>query len=271
MKKVVCIVLMVIVVLNSTGLMVFAENYDHSTIRSDCKLTLLRAGGGDSGGDSGSGGGGGSGGDSSPGYSGNSMGRNRRGSILSHILFFLFFVVSASASAIVFHFKLSKYARNTKKIIKKLEKNDAAWNYKELQQQVCETFYAVQEAWSMLDMKPAEQYMSEELYESFQTKLAWMAYRHQKNVLEKIKLLDAFPVSLYNGQDNSIGYVWFYIKGKMIDYMIDTDNYLKISGSSTAQSFCEYWQFIRNENGRWVLNKIFQKNESDKIVFSDSQ
>lgn len=54
----------------------------------------------------------------------------------------------------------------------------------------------------------------------------------------------------------------------MVDYTIDTTTQLKLEGNTSATSFIEYWQFIRRENV-WVLNKILQKNETDKIPFNE--
>ena len=76
-------------------------------------------------------------------------------------------------------------------------------------------------------------------------------------------------MSVYDSDNDREDYVWFYIKGKMVDYIIDTETNLKISGNTTAQSFVEYWQFIRNEDGAWVLNKILQKDEANEIIFCE--
>ena len=106
------------------------------------------------------------------------------------------------------------------------------------------------------------------IYDSFQTKLNWMSYRNQKNILENIQLIQALPVAVHDDNDNSRDYIWFYIKGRMVDYIIDTNTQLKVSGNTSSTSFVEYWQFIRKED-KWVLNKILQKNESDQIPFTE--
>lgn len=54
----------------------------------------------------------------------------------------------------------------------------------------------------------------------------------------------------------------------MVDYIIDTDINMKVSGNTYMSLFSEYWQFIRNADGDWVLNQILQKDESDRIVFT---
>lgn len=264
MKRIVCASLIILLFVVSTGISVFAESPDTLNSADEYEISLMRAGGGGSGGGGGGGGGGGSTGGSSGHYY-----SNGRGSVLRNILSFISFACFACAATIIFRLKLSKYRRNTKKLMSMLEKQDNAWKYKNIQKQVYNTYHIVQKSWSNLNMEPARAYMSEELFESFQIKLNWMEYRNQKNVLEKIKLLDAIPVSVYDNIDDSLDYVWFYIKGRMVDYIIDTQTNFKVSGSSAAENFEEYWQFVRREDGRWVLNKILQKDESDKIIFAE--
>ncbi|MBQ8828414.1 MAG: Tim44 domain-containing protein [Clostridia bacterium] len=235
---------------------------------SNYQVQLLRAGGG-----GGSGGGGSSGGGS--GSSGSHSSRHRTtngnggGSVLGTIFHFIMFACISCAAAIVFRLKLFKYSRNSKKIIKMLQTKDSAWKYKNIEKQVHDAYFIIQNSWTNMDMQPAQGYMSEELYERFKTKLSWMECRKQKNVLKKIRLIEVTPVSVYDDENDKMDYVWFYIKGSMIDYMIDTETNLKISGNTSAESFEEYWQFVRNSESSWVLNKILQKDESGEIVFSE--
>ena len=93
-----------------------------------------------------------------------------------------------------------------------------------------------------------------------------MKYKNQRNVLEKISLVSALPVAVYDDSDNSRDYIWFYIKGRMVDYTIDTDTQLIVEGRTTPASFVEYWKFVRKENN-WVLDSILQKNEENQIPF----
>lgn len=152
--------------------------------------------------------------------------------------------------------------------MKQMMQSDNAWKYQDISVTVTDVFMSVQTAWSNMDMTPAAQYMSNELYDSFQTKLNWMDYRNQRNVLENIRLIKALPVAVHDDADNTRDYIWFYIKGKMVDYTIDTDTQLKVSGSTSSSSFIEYWQFTRRDDN-WVLSKILQKNEADQIPFTE--
>ncbi len=254
MKKSLCIILVFILAL-FCFIPAFAESAD---ISDNTSTILLRAGGGGS-----SGGGGGSGGGS-----GSHSGTGRPRSLLETILQIILYPFFLCSSAIVFHYQLSKRSRKAKKLMKQMLKSDNAWKFKNIQTTVEQSFYAIQTGWSNLDMSPASKYMSDELYDSFQTKLNWMEFRHEKNILKNIKLLHALPVAVHDDSDNTRDHVWFYIKGKMVDYIIDTDTQLKLSGTTAPSKFVEYWQFVRKDND-WVLNKILQKNESDQIAFSE--
>ena len=144
--------------------------------------------------------------------------------------------------------------------------SDNAWKFKNISASVKESFYAIQTAWTNMDMTPASQYMSEDLFNSFQTKLSWMEYRNKKNILEDINLIQALPVAVHDDPDNSRDFIWFYIKGRMIDYTIDTTTQLKTDGKMSPATFVEYWRFVRKDD-TWVLNKILQKDEEDQIPF----
>lgn len=255
MKKLLCIILVLAVSLVSVNVAVVAKTVDRAP-----SALYLRAGGG-----SGSGGSGGGSGSSGGGTHTASGGRS---SLLGNIFQIILFAFVSCSSAVLFHYRLSKRSRKAKKLMKQMRTSDNAWKFKSIEKTVEESFYAIQNAWSALDMTPAVQYMSQELFENYQTKLNWMRFRNQKNVLEKIRLLRALPVAVHDDADNSRDHVWFYIKGRMVDYIIDTDTFKIISGSTLPTAFVEYWQFVRRDD-EWVLNKILQKNEADQIAFCD--
>ena len=224
----------------------------------------LRAGGG---GSSGGGGGSSSGGGGSSGSSSHSSHNNGRGSSpLSSIVSFILMPIFIFSSSIVFYIQLTKRSRKAKRLMKQMRQGDSAWKYHDISAQVEEGFLAIQQAWTNMDMSTAAPYMSDELLDSFQTKLNWMAYKNQQNILKKIQLIKALPVAVHDDADNSHDFIWFYIKGRMIDYTVDTGTHEMIDGSTGATSFVEYWKFIRREN-KWVLDQILQKDEQDEIPF----
>lgn len=251
-KKTISLITVVLMLFSYLGLTAYAENGE---VFNSVSVITLRAGGG---------GGGGSGGGGSSHHSGT----GRQPTLFESIIQFFMMPFVLFSSSIVFYVKLTKRSRKAKRLMKQMMQSDNAWKYKDISIAVKDSFMAIQTAWANMDMAPASQYMSDELYDNFQTKLNWMSYRNEKNILENIQLIHALPVAVHDDSDNSRDYIWFYIKGKMIDYIIDTSTQLKVSGNTSSASFVEYWQFIRKEN-KWVLNKILQKNESDQIPFNE--
>lgn len=259
MKKAICLMLISLMLVSLLGITAHAADADGF----DCApVVSLRAGGGSSGG--GGGGGGSSGGSSSH----HSSSTGRRATMLETLAGFILMPIMFFFSSIVFYIQLTKRARKAKKLMRQMMQGDNAWKYKEISADVTDGYIAIQEAWAHMDMTPAAKYMSAELFDKFQTQLNWTKYKNQKHVMENIQLVKALPVSVHDDKDDSRDYVWFYIKGRMVDYTIDTTTQLIVQGSSSPSSFVEYWQFVRKD-GRWVLNKILQENEADQIPFNE--
>ena len=259
MKKVICLVLVTLILISCFSIVIYADNLIPSPGEDPI---VFRAGGGGSGG----GGGGGSSGGSSGGS--HHTGTGRRGSIIDTIIGFILIPVILFSSSIIFYIRISRRARKAKRLMKQMKQGDSAWKYKNVSATVEESFYAIQNAWTNMDMSTASEYMAEDLLESFRTKLNWMKYKNQRNVLENIRLVKALPVAVHDDSDDSRDFVWFYIKGRMVDYTIDTNTRSVLEGSTATSSFVEYWQYVRNGD-RWVLNKILQKNEENQIPFTE--
>lgn len=218
----------------------------------------LRAGGGSSGG----GGGGGSSGGSSHSTGTNTTGRSDP---FSFFLSLILFIAVSSGAGIFYRLKLSRHARNTKALMRMLSKKDNAWKYKDLQRRVKSAYFAIQRAWSKSDMTPAAQYMSSELFQSFQTKLAWMTYKNERNALKHIRLLSYKPLVLHDSEDDTQDHVWYYIRGRMLDHTVDTQTGKKKKGGLFPEAFEEYWQFLRTAENGWVLHCILQKDEGARL------
>ncbi|MBQ8535323.1 MAG: hypothetical protein IJ463_06530, partial [Bacilli bacterium] len=75
----------------------------------------------------------------------------------------------------------------------------------------------------------------------------------------------------YDDEDDDKDVIWFYIKGYMVDYIINTNTNEKIEGSEYPKSFIEFWKFKRNDKDNWVLDKIKQKDEINTIVLQQSK
>ncbi len=151
--------------------------------------------------------------------------------------------------------------------MKKLKASDDSFKYKDIKSSVKESFFAIQSARTNMDMTPAKYYLSDELFENMQSKLDWMSFRNELLVLKNISLLSVSPVAVHDEPGEDKDFIWFYIMGSMSDYIINTATQLKTSGDTIPAFFMEFWQFKRKD-GHWVLNKILQKDEEDKIPYN---
>ena len=181
------------------------------------------------------------------------------GSVLSNFINMLFFTCLLFETILVFKAKMFKAKIKTKLMIKKNK-----LNYRQIIKRIIKTYFVVQKAWANENMALAKDYMDKDLLEQFESKINRQKYCNRKNVMKNIKLLDAYPISISYIEDFQI---WVYIKGKMIDYILDLNSNEIVSGNNVSKSFVEYWCFSKNENNQWVLSKILQKNEYNKILY----
>ena len=244
--------LLLLVVISCNVIVVNAKEISY-----DNPITILRAGGGSS-----SGGHSSSGGSSSRHY-----GSRGYSSPLSTIISAIIFILILFASTIILYFKVLRASFNSKRYLRLLDNKDITFKYKTIEKRVIETFYVVEEAWTNNDIVKAKDYMDKDLYENFKSKLEWMDINNRRNILKKIRLVNLKPVSVYDDKDDNKDLIWFYIKGKMIDYIIDTKTKSIVSGDTKNKSFVEFWKFVKNENDKWVLSEILQEDESSKIEF----
>ena len=243
--------LLLLVVISCNVIVVNAKEISYNS-----PITILRAGGGGS-----------SGSHSSSGGSSSSRHYGRRGysSPLSNIISAIIFILILFASTIILYFKVLRASFNSKRYLRLLDNKDSTFKYKTIEKRVIETFYVVEEAWTNNDINKAKDYMDKALYENFKSKLEWMDINNRRNILKKIRLVNLKPVSVYDDKDNNKDLIWFYIKGKMIDYIVDTKTKSIVSGDTKNKSFIEFWKFVKNDNNEWVLSEILQEGESSKI------
>ena len=217
-----------------------------------------RAGGG--GGSSG-GGGGSSGGGSHSSYSSGSSGS--RGSGLAGVILqagVVFFAVSGGTIVLLRKARAAR-ARSRKAMAFYAQLGDN-WDYREIQRQVEETYFQVQECWRRMDVSYGAPYLSQELMEEFDSKIQWMQVRGEAVVQRNVKLLSAMPVYVEDNPGEEYDMIWYLIHGKMTGYYIDVNTRKVVRGNTRPEAFFVYWKFVyRGE--RWVLQEIKQKDEMD--------
>ncbi len=257
MKKTIVFIIITLILLSLMTVFV-------SALSSPAVNTFLRAGSG--------GGGGGGGGGFGSGFF-RRIFRNSSGGatltwweLLIEVVFYVFFVIVGLFSIVAFYFKFIRSYIQVRRFIKQTSKSDNAWKFENILSDVREAYFSVQNAWTNMDMSTAKDHMEESLLADFQLKLDDMERVRERNVLEKIKLIKVVPVFVYDNENNENDFVWFYIKGCMIDYTINTDTQKKVSGTKHKERFVEYWRFVRRED-KWVLSKILQSFQAGEILF----
>lgn len=211
---------------------------------------LARAGGG------GGGGGGGSsfGGSSYRSYSSySSGGGSGEGSVVFTIGMAIFMLIWFGMWVHSI-FKRHKNRWDSNRIISKLSNIDGSWNPKHIGQRLNKIYFAVQNAWMERDQDLAKEYMSQRLYDKHKEKTEIMKIKHEKNMLENIKLHSFKIISVRDYKDDDDDYLWVEIRGSMKDYTID-DRTGETIWSSGALPFEELWKLVRGETG-WVLDDI---------------
>lgn len=187
---------------------------------------------------------------------------------IESIIAFIIFIIFTGFSGIIFKVKIIKAKIHSKQLMKILDDKDDAWKYENVQKQVEKAYFILQKAWTNQELDKAKEYISKKLYDRYQSKIEWMQIRNQKNILKKITLIDASPISINDDEDDSKDYIWYYIEGSMIDYTINIDTKEIVDGENIKTRFIEYWKFCREDKSKWVLCEILQENEKGQIIFN---
>ena len=228
-----------------------------------CLPVWARAGGG---GSSGGGGGGGSSSHSGSYHGGGSSGRTSVGGYVIQLVV-LGAVAGGGSTALIIKSRAAK--ARSKRAMAVYAQMGGNWDYREIQQQVEETYFQVQECWRRMDVSYGAGYLSQELQDEFSSKLQWMQVRNEGVVQKNVRLLSAVPVYVIDHPAEEKDELWYLIHGKMKGYYIDLNTRKVVRGNPRNEAFFEYWRFVYR-NKRWVLAEIRQKDEIDIDAFGDT-
>ena len=196
-----CKIVLLLLIIISFAVFISPRVVNAENIEDYQTITLRAGGGGSSTGSSSSG--------SSSGHHTSGTRSYGTGGVISNILSAILMVILLCIGTIVLYFKVLRSSFNSKRYMRMLDDKDITWNYKNIERQVIDSYYTIQEAWAEGDMKNAKGYMTKELYENFQSKLEWMEVKKRKNVLEKIRLVNVKPVSVHDDEDDKKDLIWF--------------------------------------------------------------
>ncbi|NLI94129.1 MAG: TIM44-like domain-containing protein [Peptococcaceae bacterium] len=146
------------------------------------------------------------------------------------------------------------------------------WDRDYLIGRVRQVFFWFQDAWTRMDLSEAGEYITPDLLKHYQSDLAGMKSRGERNMI-KDPVLHADDITFIHShlsEDNEHFVVMIW--ANLIDYTIDSQGRV-VSGDDTNRLyFTEFWEF-KWENENWLLSKIHQEDalEIAKIARGDEQ
>ena len=127
----------------------------------------------------------------------------------------------ANAGVILFFIKSRKASSRSYREMRQYQNFGDNWEIDEIQKQVKNAYFVIQECWKRRDPDYAKDYMSQKCYDDFVMKLEWMKVREEVPIQKNERLLSAVPVHTFDDLGKDQDYIWYLIHGKMFDYVVD--------------------------------------------------
>ncbi|MCK5268986.1 MAG: TIM44-like domain-containing protein [Spirochaetes bacterium] len=123
----------------------------------------------------------------------------------------------------------------------KFTKNNPAFNEEEFKKKVKTAFIQIQEGWQNKDISKVRKFMSDGIYQRFNTQFKMMDILKQKNTIEKLEVKNIYLDKVET--DGSYDIIHVAIHASIVDKFIsELDSSLNSGGS---EEFVEYWSFLR--------------------------
>ena len=152
---------------------------------------------------------------------------------------------------------IKKYSSSTQKNnfsrgLQELKSMDPDFDENAMNERVKNTFSNLQQYWSAGEINKIRPFVSDGLFESFS--IIYERYRkyNMRNEVKNLNIHSCSPIDIETSQHYHT--ITFKISARAIDSMRDIDSNKFIGGSKIAESFTEYWSFIRKP-GAQTLNK----------------
>ncbi|WP_294401566.1 hypothetical protein [uncultured Clostridium sp.] len=98
--------------------------------------------------------------------------------------------------------------------------------------------------------------ISDELKKSIKDKFKSMLLNNYKRTVEAVELICVEPVEIIHDIQEKNDKVWFYMKYKAKDYLVDAFDGKPLAGCSRQRTFIQYWQFENTAPKIWRLVQI---------------
>lgn len=168
--------------------------------------------------------------------------------------------VLLGSTVVAYLYKTQKGRVKSRIKMHQYSKKGGNWDFDEIQREVTEAYFKIQECWRRQDASYGKDYMSEACYDNFQLKLEWIRAKNERVIQDNVKLLNATPVDAHDDYIDENDQIWFLIHGEMLGYYMDRTTKMITRGSLEQEEFFEYWSFVYRDQ-RWVLDEIKQQNE----------
>lgn len=116
-------------------------------------------------------------------------------------------------------------------------KLDPNINTEELKQLTFDIYKKVQEGWMNFDYNILRQYLTDEMYNMYESQLKVLKAKHQKNMIEDIKFIGAKIIDI--STENNIEKIKVYLQVATKDYVVDVNNKV-VRGNKNIRNKMEY-------------------------------
>ncbi|MDA8442026.1 MAG: Tim44-like domain-containing protein [Peptococcaceae bacterium] len=136
------------------------------------------------------------------------------------------------------------------------------WDYGLLNGRVHQVFFYVQDSWSRQDLSQGAQYLTPELLTDYESKIAAMRGRGERNMIKDPELstenIDFVHSELESGNETFVARIF----ASLIDYTVDASGRVIAGDDTNRLYFTEFWQFIWQDE-QWKLSAIYQEDSME--------
>jgi hypothetical protein len=136
------------------------------------------------------------------------------------------------------------------------------WDPESLYARVQKCFNVIQGAWERRDLDAARPFVSDALHERHRLQLEGLEKQNRRNRIQDLWLRRVRIVRIHREPADEDDRFVVEISCTARDWMEDTRTGAVINGNSrTPTKFTQYWTFVRDAEGDWVLDEIQEEAE----------
>ncbi|MFZ2961179.1 MAG: TIM44-like domain-containing protein [Candidatus Ozemobacteraceae bacterium] len=129
-----------------------------------------------------------------------------------------------------------------------LKMRDAGFRAPDFVNRVKKAFTAIQDGWAKQDLARFQAFVSDGVYERFSLQIGELKDAGVIDHMENLNILDARIAQVQS--DAHYDTIHVYFKASAINYRIDAKTKKRLEGSSAAETFDEYWSFLRKPGAK---------------------